>query len=254
MQNDIVIKFENQDYAIIEKPAGIVVNKADSQIGKVTIQAWAEETINKIELEKNQNIHDQSIEEFVSRGGVVHRLDKETSGLLIIAKNPESFQYLKNQFKDKQVSKTYKALVHGHVVPKDGEVSLPIGRLPWNRMRFGIIPDGRNAHTVYKVVEYYNLKEGKKEYPLSLLEVYPKTGRTHQIRVHTQSMNCPIFADALYAGRKQSKADRKILARHFLHASSIAFIPPGGKALKTENSDLPPELADFLTKLTPVNS
>ena len=126
---------------------------------------------------------------------------------------------LQAQFKERKVDKTYVALVHGHVDVPEGEIIVPIGRLPWNRQRFGVLAGGKEAVTYYKVIKKF-------EKPFTLLELNPKTGRTHQIRVHLKYFNHPIFGDELYAGRKVSRDDRKILERVFLHAQKINFFHP----------------------------
>ncbi len=136
-------------------------------------------------------------------------------------------------------------MVHGKVMPQKGEINAPIGRLPWNRMRFGVIADGREAHTLYEVKEYYQLKD-KYDEVLSLLSVFPKTGRTHQIRVHMKHINHPVFADMLYAGRKNARDDRKYLQRIFLHAASITFQHPSTQEEMTLTAPLPEELKKFL--------
>src|SRR4029079_7235730 len=182
-------------------------------------------------------------------GGVVHRLDKETSGLMILAKNEKSFIALQAQFKGRDVKKTYTTLVHGELKPDEGEVNAPIGRLPWNRTRFGILAEGREASSKYKVLSIKYLEQNKTKEALSLVEVYPQTGRTHQIRVHMKHIGHPVFADELYAGRKVSKSDRKLLGRHCLHASNIIFNHPTTGETLTFESELPTDLQDLLDKL-----
>ncbi len=252
------IIFEDDNLLVVDKPAGVIVNKADSAKGFVTLQDWVESRYNTQrlqslqDLEKSKYIVDgyNKYDEFVSRSGIVHRLDKETSGIILVAKNPEIFINLQNQFKTGLVSKTYTTLVHGKVEKKEGEINAPIGRLPWNRMRFGIYPEGRNALSEYKVLGYKKHKTGKTEELLTLVEVYPKTGRTHQIRVHFQHIKHPVFGDELYAGRKTGRQDRRAVDRHFLHASKIHIMhPTSGKPVEFE-SKLPDSLSNFLSKLT----
>jgi 23S rRNA pseudouridine1911/1915/1917 synthase len=265
------IIFEDQDILIIEKPAGIIVNRADTTRNVETIQDWTErylkirstksEARNKSQIinynDKNSFEFRNSDLEFAMRGGIVHRLDKETSGILLIAKNEESFVNLQKQFKEGRVHKNYIALCHGKITPSEGEINIPVGRLPWNRMRFGVLPQGREAKTRYRVISNFefrisNLSSKKPERPetLSLVEVYPETGRTHQIRVHMQYIKHPIFADELYAGRKISRRDRKLLVRHFLHASKIKFSHPGTHEALAFESALPQDLSDFLKRLS----
>lgn len=193
----------------------------------------------------------------------MHRLDKETSGVMILAKNEESFTNLQSQFKKGLVNKTYIALVHGELSPKEGEIKVPVGRLPWNRIKFGILPGGRESETKYKVLSimHYAMPAGRQvskgkpasrqggREQLSLVEVYPKTGRTHQIRIHMRHIGHPVFADALYAGRKISRDDRKLLPRHFLHASKISFSHPRTKGIVSFKSDPPQDLARLLSML-----
>lgn len=196
------ILFEDDDILVINKPPGLVVNRAESVKGE-TVQDW---------VEKEYRIFIEN------RAGIVHRIDKETSGILLIAKNPQTFIELQRQFKERMVKKTYLAIVHGKLVPPEGEIRAPIGRLPWNRERFGIVPGGREALTTYKVIQSDN--------DFSFVELYPQTGRTHQIRVHLKYINHPIIGDFLYAGRKTSREDRKRVERVMLHAWKIEFIHP----------------------------
>ena len=254
------ILFEDSDILVIEKPAGVIVNRADTTINQSTVQEWAEKNlrvpkvsnVSKVSKAKippdTSGTYDTS-DTFYKRGGIVHRLDKETSGILIIAKNEESFVNLQRQFKEGGVKKTYIALCHGEVKPSEGEINIPIGRLPWNRMRFGVLPQGREARSKYKVLSIKYYESNKVREPLSLVEVYPETGRTHQIRVHMQYIGHPIFADELYAGRKISKRDRKLLPRHFLHASKISFTHPKTGQSITLESPLPHDLEEFLDSL-----
>ncbi len=238
------ILFEDQDLLLIDKPAGMIVNKADTTRNMLTVQEWAEKFLN-IKIGKIIN----EMSEFEKRGGVVHRLDKETSGVLVLAKNESAFVNLQAQFKGRNVKKTYIALCHGKIVPEEGQINVPIGRLPWNRTRFGFLTEGREASTHYKVVSVKKLELDKKSELLSLVEVYPQTGRTHQIRVHMRYIGHPIFADELYAGRKNAKRDRKLLPRHFLHAIKITFTHPSSGEVLTFESLLPPDLSDFLATL-----
>ncbi len=231
----IHILFEDDSIIAIDKPSGITVNKAETTKGEMTIQEWAEEQFRVQNLEFRVSQGD-----FYNRGGIVHRLDKETSGILLIAKNPDSFSNLQQQFKDRIIKKTYLALAHGKVSPESGEIKVPVGRLPWNRRQFGVVAGGREALTRYSVkkVRFYKTF---KEY-LSLVEVYPETGRTHQIRVHLKYLGYPIFADFLYAGRKTQRNDRKYLSRVFLHASRISFVHPHLEEMVNLESPLSKEL------------
>lgn len=228
------ILFEDDNILVLDKPAGVTVNRSETT-KKDTIQDFLDK--------KFGNTQDES--EFSLRSGLVHRLDKETSGILLIAKKREAFENLKNQFKERETGKTYIALVHGKLKTPEGEINAPVGRLPWNRMRFGVLAGGREAVTRYRVLKNFELNSE----PLTLLELNPKTGRTHQIRVHLKHIGHPIFADPLYTGRKVSKNDRKILPRIFLHAERLEFNhPTTGKRLVFK-SELPTTLANLIKSL-----
>ncbi len=279
-----IVLFEDNDIIIISKPAGITVNRSDTTKGEETVQDWAEEYLQirstKYEIpfgfaqgERNnvkiENSNDQnsfgfrnSDFEFFNRGGIVHRLDKETSGILLIAKNPVAFAHLQAQFKKRTVKKSYTALAHGRLTPPDSEIRVPVGRLPWNKKQFGIVAGGREAVTKYKVISNYKFPLGlssgrrlisNKKETLSLVELYPETGRTHQIRVHLKYIGHPIFADFLYAGRKTARNDRKLLSRVFLHAAKISFLHPTTAAELEFESPLPEELQTFLNSLEKVD-
>lgn len=243
---NIPILYEDNNLLVINKPAGITVNRAETTKHEITVQDWAE---TKLGIESRElRVEDDN--DFYNRGGVVHRLDKETSGVLILAKDPESFTDLQRQFKEREVKKTYIALTHGKILPVEGEISVPVGRLPWNRKQFGIIPGGRESKTLYKVLNIFQNKVNGEN--LSLVELYPYSGRTHQIRVHLKYIGHPIFSDFLYAGRKTSRNDRKILARVFLHAAKISFMHPKTKEPLSFESELPQELKSLLSTLNKI--
>lgn len=250
------ILYTDDNLVVISKPANMIVNSADSAKGQKTLQEWVEEKFQIQNLkfkngDKEKYMVDgySKLDEFMSRSGIVHRLDKETSGIILVALNPESFMNLQAQFKKGIVKKTYTALLHGKLVPKEGEINAPIGRLPWNRMRFGVLQEGRFAKTLYQVLEYKNGVERTEKEAFTLIEAYPQTGRTHQIRVHFQHLGHPVFADALYAGRKQGRSDRKTLPRHFLHASKISFQHPRTLLPLVFSAPLPEDLDSFLKGL-----
>ncbi len=241
---NIKIIYEDDDLLIIDKPAGIIVNKSDTTANQFTIQEWTED---KLDLVKESPLIDIE-SDFYKRGGIVHRLDKETSGILIIAKTIDAFDKIQKQFKERKVNKTYISLAHGKIIPESGEINVPVGRLPWNRKQFGILPGGRESKTLYKVLKYY--KNPKTNEALSLVEIYPQSGRTHQIRVHLKYINFPVFSDFLYAGRKTARKDRKVLPRVFLHAAKVTFTHPAeGKEVRFESA-LPNELSELLKDLT----
>jgi len=225
---ELPILYEDGDLLVVNKPPGVVVNRAESVIGE-TVQDWMEK---KLPIFQSDQYSNEESEEFKNRAGIVHRIDKETSGILLIAKTPKAFVELQRQFKERLVKKTYLALVHGKLVPAEGEIRAPVGRLPWNRERFGILPGGKEAVTRYKVRS--SLMTHDEE--ISFVELYPETGRTHQIRVHVKYINHPIVGDFLYAGRKTSRNDRTWSGRVMLHAWKITFFhPTTGKEVAIES-------------------
>ena len=259
------ILYEDESLLVADKPAGVIVNRAESVKGE-TIQDFIESRWKVGKVDKVDDLvpfstfsTTSTFSTFNSRSGIVHRLDKETSGCLIIAKTYAAFAKLQLAFKDRQVKKTYIALVHGELVPQEGEIRAPVGRLPWNRERFGVVPEGKAAVTRYfkiknlKLNPSTTLRTGIKNYEetLSLVELYPESGRTHQLRVHLKYINHPIVGDYLYAGRKTQRADRLWCPRVFLHAAKIEFPhPETGEMIKVE-SPLPKDLHQVLNNLSP---
>jgi len=233
MENPKII-FEDESLFVVDKPAGWITNDADTTTNQPVLQTWIRENFD-YPLNGDRDLRD----------GIVHRLDKETSGLLIVAKTKDSFEKLQAEFKERKVSKSYIALLHGKVEPTEGKIEATVGRLPWHRSRFGVMPGGRDSVTEYKVIKFYPGNNAG----LSLVEFFPKTGRTHQIRIHARHIGHAIVADEFYAGRKTARNDRKWCPRLFLHAASIKFIhPESGKEVEFK-SDLPVELKEVLQSL-----
>ena len=170
-----------------------------------------------------------------SRPGLVHRLDKDTSGLILIAKTDQSHERLSAQFKDRSVQKGYLALVSGHPDPAEAIIDAPVGRDPDDRKKMAIVDDGRPASTLYRTIRSYR--------DCSLIDVRPKTGRTHQIRVHFASIGHPIVGDETY-----SRADPRI-GRHFLHAAYLEFEHPATGFRHEIESPLPEHLQTVLDSL-----
>jgi len=227
------IIYQDESIFVLCKPSGWIVNESKTTTTQPVIQTW----IKKYDYPLATDVE--------LRNGIVHRLDKETSGVLLVAKNSEAFYSLIGQFKKREVQKEYMCLVHGKVEPDQGEVDVTVGRLPWRRDRFGILPSGREARTFYKATAYYI--NGTDTF--SFVEVQPKTGRTHQIRVHLKYLGYPVVGDTFYAGRKTSRADRLWCPRLFLHAKKISFNHPGNHKRVEYNCDLPEELHQVLLKL-----
>lgn len=226
---EIEVIYEDESIVVIEKPSGVICNRAET-VKVETIQDWWDK---KYSVKSTENLDDNE-KYFIERSGLVHRLDKETSGVMILAKTIDAFVELLRQFREREVSKTYLALTHGFWKAKEGEISLPIGRRRDNRQRMGVVEDGRESVTVYKVLaEYRNgvfpkeLRVEERGYiGFSMVEFYPKTGRMHQIRVHARQMGHPLVGDEQYAGRKRSREDRKWAPRVMLHAASLEITHP----------------------------
>lgn len=214
METPTVI-FEDDHLLVLSKPQSLTVNRAESVKG-LTVQDWVEQTLPQL----FRNTSDQ---EFLSRSGMVHRLDKDTSGVMLWAKKPETMFQLMGQFKNHQVSKTYHALVYDVLRPQSSTISLPLGRLTHDRTRFGVMVGGKVSTTSYQVVGYYRSRFNQL---YSLVELHPKTGRTHQLRIVLKHLKHPIVGDKHYVGSKRYRKDHSWCERQFLHASRIEFDHP----------------------------
>ncbi|MBU1085029.1 MAG: RluA family pseudouridine synthase [Candidatus Beckwithbacteria bacterium] len=205
----MVIKkiFEDKFLLVLNKPSGLVVNNSNSTGNMITLQDWL------IEHEIGMG---------VERNGIVHRIDKETSGILIVAKTQVAMDFLQRQFKERKTTKMYMTMVHGKMILKEGRVTAPISRNPFNRTRFGVFVGGKEAETRYELVDMY--RRGGQEF--SYLKVFPKTGRTHQIRVHMKYLGHGVVSDEFYAGRKTARKDRLWCPRLFLQAVSLRIKHP----------------------------
>lgn len=228
------IIFQDESLFVVEKPAGWITNEADTTTTQPVLQKWVRENFD-YPLKGNIELRD----------GIVHRLDKETSGIILVAKTKESFEKLQSEFNNREVQKTYTALLHGKVEPTEGKIEAEVGRLPWRRDRFGVVPGGRASESLYKVIKFIPGDRGG----YSLTEFHPKTGRTHQIRIHAKHIGHAIVADEFYAGGKTARNDRKWCPRLFLHASAIKFIHPVTGAEMEFKSDIPEDLASALKSL-----
>lgn len=224
------IIFQNSEYVVVDKPVGLTVNKSDTTKGQYTLQDWVNQQINRSTDQENK----EGETDFYKRAGIVHRLDKDTSGVIIIAKTPQAFENLQLQFKNREVQKTYLAVVWGSL-KDEGEVNAPITRNPYNRFRFGVFVGGKEARTGYKAVK--EIKSGL----MTLVEVYPHTGRTHQIRVHLTYIGHPIVGDPLYSGGKKGKSGQEMFGRLLLHAYKITFADPGSGKKVEYKANIPEE-------------
>mgnify|MGYP005835414185 CR=1 FL=1 len=221
----LCVLYEDDHVAVVDKPAGMVVHPAFGHQSGTLVNAvlarWPQ------------------IAAFAEpgRAGIVHRLDKETSGVILIAKTPLALASLRVQFKARQVQKRYLVLVEGIPDTAEGVIHAPIGRDPQRRKQMAVLREGREAVTEFRVLETFAAH--------SLLEVWPKTGRTHQIRVHLAFIGHPVVGDTVYGRRKQTLK----LSRHFLHAAAVTFVSPATDRVITVEAPLPAALQDLLTVL-----
>jgi len=226
----IKILYEDKDILVIDKPSGLMVH-SDGKTKEKTITNWIIKNYPKL---KGVGEPVTFNEKEIDRPGIVHRLDKETSGVLVVVKTKEAFAYFKKQFMDREVKKTYNAIVSGWVKNDHGIINKPIGRSPSDfRRRLagrGARGELREAITEYKVLKRFADKKGNK---FTFLEVKPKTGRTHQIRVHMKFLNYPVVCDSLYNSKGFCPKELNRLA---LHAKSIEFKDLKGKIIKVESS------------------
>ncbi len=218
------VVYENDELIVVNKPAGMVVHPAAGHESGTLVNAM---------LGYEPEIEGIGGEE---RPGIVHRLDKDTSGLIVLAKNERAHRWLQDQFRLRKVEKTYLALVDGQPPTPTGRVEAPIGRDPSHRKKMAIttLTRGREAVSEYKTLESFPKH--------TLLEFHPHTGRTHQIRLHCAFLGCPIVADTVY-GHKKPSLD---LNRHFLHAFRLKIILPGEKQARIFEAPLPEDLAGVL--------
>lgn len=217
MEKKIKVIFEDEEMMVIDKPAGLVVTDEGRKNN---------ETLESLLRNKSQ----------LERGGIVHRLDKGTSGLLLVAKTKEALINLKKQFKNREVRKKYLAMVCGDL-PFEGEINVPITRSKFGFTKFGVNPEGKESLTLFKLISKYQYN-GRK---YSLLDIDLKTGRTHQIRVHFRYLGWPLVGDKLYGGEIIGGLDRP-----FLHAYKISFKHPVSGEIMTFESELAEDLIDVI--------
>jgi 23S rRNA pseudouridine1911/1915/1917 synthase len=220
------VLYEDDDVIVVDKLAGMVVHAGAGHASGTLVNAL---------LHRFEQLSSGSGD---LRPGIVHRLDKETSGLLVVARTDKAHQALSSQFRNREVEKVYLALVHGRMKTPEGRIDTPISRDPVRRTRMTTkLVTGRTALTEYRVLEEFGM--------VSLLEVRIGTGRTHQIRVHLSSIRHPVVGDRLYGAPAQMPG-LPVLNRFFLHAHRLGFtLPSTGERVRFE-SPLPPELVDVL--------
>ena len=220
MPLDIV--YEDDDLVVVDKPAGLLVHPAPGHPAGTLANAL----LAHCSLSAGTSL----------RPGIVHRLDKDTSGLMAVAKNEAAHDFLSRQLKERTVMKGYLALVEGHLSPRQGAIEGAIGRDPRNRKRMAVVEGGREARTEYRVLDYMD--------GYTLVEARPQTGRTHQIRVHFAAVGHPVFGDPVY-GHKSP-----LLGRQFLHAHRLGLRLPSSGEFREFASGLPPELEETLERIS----
>lgn len=222
----VKILFEDEWVVVVEKKTGVVVNRAES-VADTTLQEWHMDRLIKLGNKwQKTEANSENMELFRNRGGVVHRLDKETSGIMVLAKTPDVLVGLMAQFKNRETYKEYVALIHGRLVPEAGFLSLPLGRTSRDRRKFGVVVGGKMTMTEYRVEEVFEGWNQRYQDGFSLVSLVPKTGRTHQLRVVLKHLGRPIVADEKYLGSKRLKLDKLWCPRLFLHAKKLGFTHP----------------------------
>ena len=221
---DFEIVYEDDDVAIVNKPSGMVVHPAAGNEDNTLVNGL----LYKMDIKSTINN--------VFRPGIVHRIDKDTSGLLMIAKNDEAMESLSLQLKNHSCNRRYIALVYGLIKEDEGRIEIPIGRDKIDRKKMAVDPEGKEAITNFKVLKRYK--------DFTLIECKLETGRTHQIRVHLKHIGHPLVGDKTYG-------PRKVIGNHgqFLHAKTIGFVHPRTKEYMEFTSELPEYFTDFLNEL-----
>lgn len=229
--NNLDIIFEDSAILVVNKPAGLIVNTSQTS-GDVTLQNLVAATI----VEDPKDVTDEETD-FRLRKGIVHRLDKDTSGVLLIAKTEDAFTKIQEQFKAREVEKEYLALAIGPIADDVFEINAPLKRNPRLRFKYAVVADGKDAMTRFEKIKELEIDSDK----LTLLKVSPKTGRTHQIRVHLAAFGHPIVGDVIYSSKKQLERWSPFFVRMMLHAHKITFTHPVSGERVTLEAPLPKE-------------
>jgi len=242
---DIKILYEDDDVLVIDKPAGLTVH-GDGRTDQKTLSDWITEKYPEMK-DVGQPFEDGDGNK-IPRPGIVHRLDKDTSGVMVLAKNQKSYEFLKEQFSNRKTDKKYLTIVYDNFKNDSGSIDRPIGRSPKDfRLRSSASNakgNLRDALTEYRVIERFLVRE-KTGDDFSLVEVSPKTGRTHQIRVHMKAISHPVVCDSLYSASKKCPEG---LSRQMLHSRFLSIKLPNG-AEEVFEAEIPQDMANFLETL-----
>lgn len=225
--NKIEKVYEDENILVLNKPSGLVVNRSNTSVGE-TLQ-------DILERDYLPDLGSVTDEEYTSRSGLVHRLDKDTSGVLVIAKNVESFYFLQKQFKERNVIKEYVALVRGRIEDDEMEINAPLARNPNSPLKYAIVSTGKPALTRIEKIKEINIGENY----YTLLKVMPKTGRTHQIRVHLSAIGHSIVGDKIYCANNLLELDSNTFKRLMLHARTLEFLNPKTQKFQRFKAPLP---------------
>lgn len=215
---ELPVLYEDDDCVVINKPVGVLVHSKGAYNPEATVASWLRSRVKGIEG---------------NRAGIVHRLDRATSGVMICAKTPEALSWLQRQFAQRKTKKTYYAVIQGTMKPTEAIIDMPIERNPKAPATFRVGPNGKTAKTVYRIVAVS--LDGKH----SLVELKPETGRTHQLRVHLAHFGHPIVGDELYGGEEAS--------RLYLHAAELEITIPKGHERKVFRANMPHDFNDKVT-------
>jgi 23S rRNA pseudouridine1911/1915/1917 synthase len=237
-----MIIYEDENILIVNKPAGLIIHQP-KRYKPIPKRNKRPKTLVDWLLKKYPEI--KNVGEDPKRPGIVHRLDRDTSGLLLIAKNQNAYQFLKEQFQKRNIKKGYLALVEGELKDKKGTITLAIGRNPKTPVK-KLAHEKARGKLRRAVTKYKQLQKFSNEKTYTLLEVRPETGRTHQIRVHLKAIGHPVVCDKLYG--KEPPHCPFGLKRQFLHASFLEFISPTGSRIRVE-AEIPNELKSVLNSL-----
>ncbi|MEA3347371.1 MAG: RluA family pseudouridine synthase [Candidatus Auribacterota bacterium] len=223
------IIFEDEDIVVVNKPAGLVVHPSAGNYEHTLVNALL------------YRIKDLSGINGILRPGIVHRLDKNTSGVMVVAKNDKAHKYLAEQFKSKKPVKEYYALVFGRVVKASFEIILPIGRCPGNRKKMAVVASGKESHTAFNLLKRW---EG-----YSLVSAVIHTGRTHQIRVHLSNEGFPIVGDSIYARSRKHKIGDIEIKRQMLHSKRLELYLPSTQEIVRFEAPVPEDMAEAMKYL-----